>query len=398
MSIPGRPGPRKKPLPKRIAAALLRLIAARPQGQPKLKPEMLSRILLVRYDKIGDMVITTPLIQALHRVAPQARIDVLASRANAPLIEKDPRIHRIHLWEKSLLKRIRVIRECRRQRYDLTLQLVLWRTTLPGLLAGLLTPAGRVVSRDSANNRDLFNHTVPIDASQHYARQVFNFFAGSLDLEGVGADATDSAAAPTVHTVAPAAPQGMPPYSLYIPPEAERRALERLRAEGLERNGYILLNISAGEPARELPDDRSVELIERLRETGASHGLRVAVTGAPNDAERVREIVRSANAGRTPGKNTHGNEPVVPLLFNALTAAAACIREARLIVTPDTGTNHIASAVGTPTVALFTKNGRPIGWGPFGVPHRIVQATEGKDAAALRTDDIVAAVAALLAE
>lgn len=386
MSSSGRPPARRKPLPKRIAARILRLFAGRPQGAPRLKPEAIRRVLLIRYDKIGDMVITTPLIEGLHRVAPGAEIDVLAGRANASLIAKDPRIGRIHIWEKSLLKRIAVIRECRRRDYDLTLQLVLWRTTLPGLLAGLLTPRGRVTSRDNANSRELFDHTVVVDASRPYATQLFRFLAGSLDLDD--------------HP-----PMEMPPYAIHIPPESVREAEERLRSEGLEKKGYILLNISAGEPSRELPDERNAELTERLFAVAAPKGLRVAVTGAPNDAGRGERIIRLAHeriAGREDTEKKEGNERkesaryVAPLFFDSLTAAAACIREARLIVTPDTGTNHIASAVGTPTVALFTKTGRPGGWGPFGVPHRIVQATEGNDASAIGIEEIAAAAADLL--
>lgn len=386
MSSSGRPPARRKPLPKRIAARILRLFAGRPQGAPRLKPEAIRRVLLIRYDKIGDMVITTPLIEGLRRAAPGAEIDVLAGRANASLIAKDPRISRIYIWEKSLLKRIAVIRECRRRDYDLTLQLVLWRTTLPGLLAGILTPRGRVTSRDNANSRELFDHTVVVDASRPYATQLFRFLAGSLDMDD--------------HP-----PMEMPPYAIHIPPESAREAEERIRSEGLEKKGYILLNISAGEPSRELPDERNAELTERLVAIAAPKGLRVAITGTPNDAGRGERIIRLAHeriAEREDTEKKEGNERkeparyVVPLFFDSLTAAAACIREARLIVTPDTGTNHIASAVGTPTVALFTKNGRPAGWGPFGVPHRIVQATEGKDASAINIEKIAAAAADLL--
>ena len=100
--------PKKKPLPKRIAGAILRLLASRPQGRPKLKPDDIRRILLIRYDRLGDMVITTPLIESLSRIAPQAEIDVLASWRNAALIEGDPRIHQVFRWDGSPLKRLRM--------------------------------------------------------------------------------------------------------------------------------------------------------------------------------------------------------------------------------------------------------------------------------------------------
>lgn len=369
MSGPGR---KRKPLPKRIVAWLLRLLAARPQGSPRLRPEELRRVLLMRYDKIGDMVITTPLIEALHRIAPQTRIDVLASRANAGLIRDDPRIHHVHLWEKSLFKRIRTILDCRRERYDLTFQLVLWRTTLPGLLAGLLTPHGRIVSRDSAANRELFDYTVVVDASRRYSTQVFAFLAAAVDTGDT--------------------PPEMPPYALHIPAPVADEVAGRLRGLGLKKNGFILLNVSAGEPSRELPDAMNVELIGRLRRIGAAHGLGIAAIAAPDDDNRVRSIVREANRHRSP----EAVNDVVPLTFESLIAAAACIGYARLIVTPDTGTNHIASAMGRPTVALFTAHGRPGGWGPYGVPYRIVQATEGADASAIRIEEIVEAVEELM--
>ena len=238
---------KKKPLPKRIVGRLLRLIASRPQGRPKLKVEEPKRILLMRYDRLGDMVITTPLIETLHTIAPQAQIDVLASWRNAELIEHDPRIHQVYRWDGSLIKRIRTLLICRKQNYDITFQLLLWRTTLPGLLAGLLTPHGRVVSRDDSNNRELFDHTYNVISTIHYSEQVYGFLSAGFEIQD---------------ELPP-----MPSYSLSVPPHITTTSVEQLHSLGLRAGRYLLLNLSAGETRRELSTQQNVQLIQGIMES-----------------------------------------------------------------------------------------------------------------------------------
>ncbi len=358
--------PKKKPLPKRIAGAILRLLASRPQGRPKLKPDDIRRILLIRYDRLGDMVITTPLIESLSRIAPQAEIDVLASWRNAALIEGDPRIHQVFRWDGSPLKRIRTLLACRSRTYDLTIQLILWRTTLPGLLAGLLTPQGRVVSRDDANNRMLFEHTYRVDSTTHYSEQVYGFLGAALDIPG---------------GVPP-----MPPYSLHRSAEVERHVDEKRTALGLPTGSYILLNISAGEKEREMGAERIAGLLKGLLRLAEDADLKIVLTGGPERKGMAEELAaRFATPRITP-------------LFGSIPEALSLLAHARLAITADTGTNHLASAVGTPTVVWFLPNGRPVGWGPRGVPNRIVQAAEGEDARSIDTQLIVGKAAELLRE
>ena len=357
---------KKKPLPKRIAGAILRMVAARPQGRPKLRPDQLKRVLLIRYDRLGDMVITTPLIDALRRLAPQAEIDVLASWRNAALIEKDPRIHAVYRWDGSPIRRLRTLIACRQRKYDVTFQLILWRTTLPGLLAGMLTPQGRVVSRDDSNNRTIFDHTYKVNSATHYSEQVYGFLEAGLDIhEGV--------------------PE-MPPYSLHIHKDQEQATRETLQKSGLETASFILLNISAGEKERELTHEQNVHLVRELLRTGTSRGLKVVITGSPGDRERAQHISEAISSKD------------LSLFFGTLPEVLVAIREACCIITPDTGTNHLASALQTPTVAFFTRDGRPVGWGPRVTPHRIVQAAEGNNATAIDVNQIVTATEDILRE
>src|SRR5438874_1708810 len=61
----------------------------------RIRDSSLSRVLIVRHDRVGDMIVTSPVLSFLADVAPHAEVDVLASRANAPLLEADRHVHSV---------------------------------------------------------------------------------------------------------------------------------------------------------------------------------------------------------------------------------------------------------------------------------------------------------------
>ncbi len=167
---------------KKLAGKVLQFLFGRRKGLPRLHPGSVSHILLLRYDRLGDVVITTPMINALRELAPHAEIDMLLSPGNASIVRDDPRITRIHLWERSLISRLRTILVCRKQNYDLVFQLVLARTTLPGILSGWMAGSGYNVGRDAPNNRALYNYTINTDNKGHFADMTTSLILAGLDV------------------------------------------------------------------------------------------------------------------------------------------------------------------------------------------------------------------------
>jgi ADP-heptose:LPS heptosyltransferase len=120
---------------------------------------------------------------------------------------------------------------------------------------------------------------------------------------------------------------------------------------------YALVHPGATSPSRLWPVERFAAVADGL----AARGLRVALTGVARERELTRAVRAAMRAGAADLCGATG-----------LGAFAALVRDAALVVAADTGTIHLAAAVGAPGVAVFL-SGDPVRWA-HGGPHRIARA------------------------
>lgn len=114
--------------------------------------------------------------------------------------------------------------------------------------------------------------------------------------------------------------------------------------------GYVVVHPAASVPARQPSELRSAAIVTAL--TRAGH--RVVVTGSPADRELTAAVAGSHAIDL-------GGETTLPEL-------AAVLRDAIVVVAPNTGPAHLAAAVGTPVVSLFAPVVPATRWMPYGVP------------------------------
>jgi ADP-heptose:LPS heptosyltransferase len=114
--------------------------------------------------------------------------------------------------------------------------------------------------------------------------------------------------------------------------------------------GYVVLHPGASVPARAWPAERCAEAVEAL----ADAGHRVLVTGGPAERELTAFV-----AGRR-GVDLGG--------ATTLAQMAALLDGAAAVVVGNTGPAHLAAAVGTPVVSLFSPVVPAERWAPYGVP------------------------------
>ena len=126
---------------RRIPLALCRPLF----GRKRELPESMGRLLVIRWDRIGDMVLSTPVFKALKHKYPDAVLDVLASPTNAPVLRGHPAVDHVITWEgapRSLwsLKSLGAVRKLRRAGYDLAIDMVMDWPLSSALLSALLAP------------------------------------------------------------------------------------------------------------------------------------------------------------------------------------------------------------------------------------------------------------------
>jgi ADP-heptose:LPS heptosyltransferase len=117
---------------------------------------------------------------------------------------------------------------------------------------------------------------------------------------------------------------------------------------------YVVVHPGASVPARAWAPERHAELVEAL----AGSGRRVVVTGAPS------ERALTAHVAGTAALDLGGATDFAGL--------AGVLAGADVLVVGNTGPAHLAAAVGTPVVSLFAPTVPAVRWRPWRVPHELL--------------------------
>lgn len=342
----------------------IRILGRLMPAAPTEKPDWATRphrVLYLRHDKIGDMIVSTSLIEAIAQSHPTITLDVLASPANAPVLEGNPYVSSVIVWDKARVSNYaRLFRELRRARYDAVVDCLILAPSTTTLLLMLASGARHRIGIGGRINDYAFTLRVPPATS---AAHHIDHSAVLATAFGVNLDEVDWR--PTI----------------YLNDKERSRAemqWDGAKPEMPDRAGRILINVSAGRLVRRWPDDRFVRLVQHLRSTVPD--LNVLIISAPAESDRAIRIAAEGQARYAPTKN----------LRNAL----ALVATTDILVTPDTSIGHAASAFKKPTVILFER-GKEALWGRYGIPGRNV-VNEDETLATLPLEPVIDAVDELL--
>jgi lipopolysaccharide heptosyltransferase II len=302
----------------------------------EFRADAVRSILVMRLYFLGDVLLSTPVIEALKRRFPDASLSLLIKKRAREIVTNNPFVD--ELIEYDAVERYhgprwaaRLALDLRRRRFDLAVDLTGDVRTSWLLLA--IEPRYRV-GFNHVGLGFLLDRAIPYRATGH------------------GVD----------HLLAAVGPLGAvledPVPRMYLTGDervAARALLAELRLSG--GRGFLGLAPGANWAFRRWPPARFGELAARAH---AELGLSSVVTGSRADSELVGEVV-AASAGSA--LSLAGR-----LSVREFAAVAA---EARAVVANDSGPLHIAASVGTPVVGLFGPNTPEI-YGPRGAPSRIV--------------------------
>jgi heptosyltransferase-3 len=311
-----------------------------------LSAASLCRVLVIKLRHHGDVLLASPVISMLKRVAPQCEVDALVYADTAPMLEGHPALAQLHLidrnWKRQGLWRQiaaewKLISALRARHYDLVVHLSVH--TRGAWLVRLLRPRWSVAprSRDGfwANS---FTHLYP--AQSHGDRHTVDTNLDSLRALGFEPTPADMRV-----TMVPG-------------PTAEARVADLLARHGLSAGGYVHVHPASRWTFKCWPAERVAALCDAL----AAKGWPLVLTSAPDAKEKA--LIADVQAARD--KVAVSPAPTIDLSGQlSLKELAALTAQARLFVGVDSAPMHIAAAMGTPVVAIFGPSGDRE-WGPWG--------------------------------
>lgn len=284
--------------------------------------------LVIQTAFLGDAVLTTPLIAEL---AKRGAVDVVTTPAAAAVLANNPGIRALIPYDKNGAESgiggfLRLAARLRHAKYDAAyLAQQSARSSALAFASGMKTRVGFSTSA----GRMLYTRQIEYRRDQHHASRL-------LSLAGV-AGATDI-------------------RLRLFPGIAERAAVDRLLSLHESSSDAPLVALA---PGSVWATKRWPYYPDLARELG--HDARVVVLGSAEDHALATEVARAAGAAAI---NAVG--------ALTLLGSAELIRRCQVIVTNDSAPQHLASAMGTPTITIFGPTAPTFGFGPLAAASQAV--------------------------
>ena len=301
---------------------------------PPLTPQTFhpKRMLLIRLDLIGDLVLSLTVLRVLKRTYPEAEIDLLAVPSSAKVAAADPDLAEIIAYDPNRWRRPKALFQLRNwketlallrclhvRQYDLAVSIFgNWAAIL-----AVLSGAKRCVGFGHESYPGFMTDNVP---GRHWdPRDHKHEVDYCLELA--------HAAGATI------GPEDRIPH-LYVDPKIRQEIEQLLQQEGIQADKpLIACHVSSNNgQSKRWPIPYWATLLDRLIQ---EDGVAVVLTGAPNDLPIVEDVMQRMR-----------ERPVNLAGKTSLTQLAALLQRADLLITGDSGPMHIAGAVGTPLIAI----------------------------------------------
>lgn len=332
---------RTAPALKNACLSARRILAAH---KPKLAEgsEDPRTILLIQLDHLGDAIVSTGMFPALRRRYANASIEVLAGPWNREVFEALPEVDRVHVS--------RLNRFAQNSRLGWTLATLWWGWRLRRRKVDLVIDV-----------RGEFPHALIAWLSGAQRRLGWNSGGGGFLLTDSPRFVPDRPE--TESRLALLAELGIRPSGgenwrpmfpvNERPAKSVDRRLASLCPDGSTDGPLLVVHVGAGTPAKRWPAKHWRELIGRVV---VELDAKVVLVGGPGDSAIARQVLQDRIW------------PIVGDWTGELDVSelAALIQRADLLVGCDSGPAHLAAAVGTPVVVLFSGTNNPRQWQPRG--------------------------------
>lgn len=271
----------------------------------------INRILVITLSNVGDIILTTPVISALAKEFPDARMDVMVGPQGKDIFEKDPNIFKVIIYDKHMpmTEKARLQMKLKRLRYDLVVDI---RNTIFPLL---ISPKYRTATIQK------FPHHIIHSKKKHLYR-----------LKSVGIDNLDEAS--YIHIT-----------------KDDEEYVDRLLTEQGIADPIAVISPGAKSHLKRWTAEGFAEVADRLMmECKAS----VVFIGSKEDEALVSDVIAKMK-----------DKPYNLVGRTNIRQLAGLMKRSKVLITNDSAPLHLGNAVGAKVVAIFGPTD-PRKYGPTG--------------------------------
>ena len=309
--------------------------------------EDFKRILIVRTDRIGDVLLSTPVIKAIRDAYPNAYIAMMVSPYAKDIVEGNPYLDEVIIYDKdnkhkSWHRSIKFARNLKKKRFDLAIILP------PPNRAHIVTFFAGIPKRVGYGLKFRFLLTDRIKHTKQLGEK--HELDYNLDLiRYLGIEPKDK------NTFMP------------IKPVSEKQVEELLKEEGIRESDKLLaIHPGASCPSKIWPNERFAEVADKLID---KYGFKVLLVAGPHDLTLAERLIK------------HMHQPVINFTGKiSISQLASLLKRCQLFISNDSGPVHIASAIGIPVISIFGRNQKglsPQRWGPLGIKDKTLHKEVG---------------------
>lgn len=312
----------------------------------KLLNAGIKKILILRLDGLGDIVMSTPGFNAVRDIFPDANISLLASERSKELVEVMPAFNRIIYFNApwfvkkqngKINRTIAILKTLGKEKFDLIIDL---RGDFRNNVFMYFCSAKYRLGLDITGCGFLLTHIIPVEYPQHLVDSSLSLIK-FLDPGRAGK------------------------YSprLYVTEEDRKNIEDILRNNAInyEKDLLIVIHPGANWYGRRWLPERYARVADLLIE---KYNAKIIITGSKDDSDLVNDII---NKMKNPAVEI-GRE-------NSLREFIALLEKTHLFIGVDSGPMHMAAAMGVPVVALFGP-AKPEAVGPYGDKHIVITKQE----------------------
>jgi len=359
----------------RIVYPLLRLIFHNSSNESSINIQTLDSVLFLRYDRIGDMIVTTPVFRNLKQLNPALKIGVFASETNAEIIRYNPYVDTVYVLHTNWITFIAEILRARKFHYTVVLNLIFNRTTSGGILANIISPLGIKIGQGDEKYGFYFNRLLTISRKNNHMIETLVFIIKEVfDIQLIP---------DLLHYEIFTDEKTRNNIAAYV----SKWNLQARQHSAVGKSFYIVFNLSANDSVRRISAEQAYSIGEHL---GSITSFRTLLLHAPKDPLMLsvkQNLVQRTKCVSFPGQRDA-----------SLLEIAALIEGALAVITPDTSIIHFASAAKTPVLGFYTQMQDVHEWLPHQVKNRLVLSSKNEPTSAIPISNMIHAIDDFLLE